>query len=273
MTKMLTVSDAAKLSGVSVRTLHHYDRIGLLKPASLGTNRYRYYGRDELLRLQQILLHRELGIPLEEIGAILDDPGFDRIEALKSQRKRLAEMADRYADLVRTIDRTIASLNGEMTMANADLYKGIAPEKQAEYEAWLVETFGGDMPDRIAVSKRFYAGLSDTDKAARMDELKQIETAWADAMRNGISAESAALDPLLKRHREWVTSMWDKPCPPAAYQGLADLHLSHPDFVTRYEAIAPGFSDYHGTSMKAYARRLGFLPHGDTSGSGCDEPD
>src|SRR5690349_3384658 len=130
--KMLTVKQVAKISGVSVRALHHYDRIGLLKPALIGTNRYRYYGRDELLRLQQILLHRELGIPLDEIGTILDAPGFDRLAALRSQRERLAGQAERYAELVRTIDRTIASLNGDTTMENADLYKGITPEKQAE---------------------------------------------------------------------------------------------------------------------------------------------
>ena len=76
--KTLTVTEVARVSGVSVRTLHHYDQIGLLKPAFTGRNRYRHYGQEELLRLQQILLHRELGIPLAEIGAILDDPGFDR---------------------------------------------------------------------------------------------------------------------------------------------------------------------------------------------------
>ena len=256
MTKMLTVSEVAKLSGVSIRALHHYDRIGLLKPASIGTNRYRYYGRDELLRLQQILLHRELGIPLDDIGAILDAPGFDRLAALRSQRERLAGQAERYAELVRTIDRTIASLNGEATMENADLYQGMAPEKHAEYEAWLIEAFGGDMPERIAASKRAYAELTDAEKAARMDELRQIETAWAEAMKNGIPPESRSLDPLLARHRAWVATMWDKPCPPGAYHGLADLHLGHPDFIARHEAIAPGFSDYHGRSMKAYARRL-----------------
>lgn len=67
--KTLTVTEVARVSGVSVRTLHHYDQIGLLKPAFTGQNRYRHYGQDELLRLQQILLHRELGIPLGEIGS------------------------------------------------------------------------------------------------------------------------------------------------------------------------------------------------------------
>src|SRR5690606_16461512 len=119
--KMLTVKQVAKISGVSVRALHHYDEIGLLKPASIGRNGYRYYGREELLRLQQILLHRELDIPLAEIRAILDDPKFDQRKALQQQRDRLAAEAKRYAQLVRTIDRTIADLDGESAMRNADL--------------------------------------------------------------------------------------------------------------------------------------------------------
>src|SRR5690606_38144584 len=120
---------------------------------------YRYYGREELLRLQQILLHRELDIPLSEIRAILDDPAFDQLAALRQQRDRLAAEAKRYATLVRTIDRTIADLNGENAMKNAALYKGISPEKQAEYERWLVEKYGGDMPERIADSRSKYESL------------------------------------------------------------------------------------------------------------------
>jgi MerR family transcriptional regulator, thiopeptide resistance regulator len=255
--KMLTVKQVAKASGVSVRALHHYDEIGLLKPASIGTNRYRYYGREELLRLQQILIHRELGIPLLEIAAILDDPRFDRLATLKGQREKLEAEAKRYAELVRTIDRTIASLNGDHAMKTADLYKGISPEKQAEYEKWLIEKYGGDMPDRIAVSKKKYESLTDAEKARLNDELLEVESAWADAMKNGVPADSKSLDPLLKRHRAWVGAMWNKPCPPEAYAGLADLHLGHPDFVSRYDAIAEGFSDYHAASMKAYAARMG----------------
>ncbi|HWA17888.1 MAG TPA: MerR family transcriptional regulator [Devosia sp.] len=254
--KLLTVKQVARASGVSVRALHHYDEIGLLKPASVGPNRYRYYGRDELLRLQQILIHRELGIPLGEIAAILDDPGFDRLETLHRQRERLETEAKRYAQLVRTIDRTIAELEGDRAMKSADLYKGFSPEKQAEYEAWLIEKYGGDMPERIAVSRKKYESLADAEKARLQDELLEVESAWAEAMKNGVPAESRALDPLLARHRAWVSVMWSKPCPPEAYAGLADLHLGHPDFVARYEAIAPGFSDYHAASMKAYAARL-----------------
>ncbi len=254
--KTYTVKDVSKLSGVSVRTLHHYDEIGLLKPAFTGQNRYRYYGHAELLRLQQILLHRELDIPLADIGAILDDPKFDQLSALQLQREKLAEQAKRYARLIRTIDRTIASLSGDRTMTDVDLYGGISPEKQAEYTAWLIEKFGGDLPERIAVSQKKYDSLGVAEKAALMDELREVEAAWAEAMARGIAADSPALDPVLRRHRAWVSAMWSKPCPPGAYSGLADLHLGHPDFVTRYESIATGFSEYHAASMKAYAARL-----------------
>lgn len=253
--KLLTVKQVSKISGVSVRALHHYDEIGLLKPAHVGKNRYRYYGREELLRLQQILLHRELDIPLSEIAAILDAPGFDQVEALRQQRQKLAAEAKRYAQLVRTIDRTIASLNGDRAMRNADLYKGISAEKQAEYEKWLIEKYGGDMPERVATSKMKYAALSDAEKAGLQEQLMELEAEWAEAMKRGVPAASEALDPLLERFREWVAYMWDKPCPPEALAGLADLHLSHPDFVKRYESIAEGFSDYHADAMRAFARR------------------
>jgi DNA-binding transcriptional MerR regulator len=254
--KMYTVKQVAKLSGVSVRALHHYDEIGLLKPAHIGANRYRYYGEEELLRLQQILIHRELDIPLARIAAIIDAPGFDRLETLRAQREKLEREAKRYAELVRTIDRTIARLKGDRAMQDADLYKGISPEKQAEYEAWLVERYGGDMPERIDTSKKKVSQLAQAEMAALQEELRALEQGLAEGLRRGVPHQSTSLDPLLERHRAWVGTMWDKPCPPEAYAGLADLYLSHPDFVARYEAIESGFAEYLAAAMKAYAKRM-----------------
>lgn len=255
--KQLTVTEVAKLSGVSVRALHHYDQIGLLRPAFLGDNGYRYYGEEELLRLQQILIHRELGIPLGDIAAILDAEGFDRLAALASQHERLAAEAKRYAQLVRTIDRTIANLKGKRVMKNAELYKGIAPEKQAEYEAWLIDTYGGDMAEHIAVSRRKYAELSEAERQQLQEELHELEQGLAEGLRRGLPMGSPSLDPLLARHRDWVAFMWGRPCPPEAYAGLADLYLSHPDFVARYETIEKGFAEFLAGSMKVFAHRQG----------------
>src|SRR6187551_3560162 len=122
--KDLTVKQLAALSGVTVRTLHHYDEIGLLRPAAVGANGYRYYGRSEQLRLQRILFHRELGVPLNSIAELLDLEGEDQIGVLRQHRAKLETELERYLQLIDTIDRTIEELNGGMTMKNADLYKG-----------------------------------------------------------------------------------------------------------------------------------------------------
>src|ERR1700712_6036430 len=140
-----TVKEVAKLSGVSVRALHHYDEIGLLKPACVGANGYRYYGREELLRLQQILFHRELGLSLEEVGRVLDAKGFDKVAALRAHRAKLEAETKRYRQLMRTIDDTLAALEGDAKMEDKAMYRGFDPEKQAGYEQELVEKHGGPM--------------------------------------------------------------------------------------------------------------------------------
>jgi len=250
-----TVKQLARLSGVSVRTLHHYDEIGLLVPAHLGDNRYRYYGEAELLRLQQVLFHRELGFALNEIAALLDRPGFDRLEALRMQRERLEQQAQRCAELVRTIDRTIADLNGMTDMKHAGLFKGFAPEQQAEYERWLVERHGDGMRERIDLSKRRFDELTDAQKQQLQDELADVETELAEACRRDLPPDALVLAPVLERHRAWVATMWGRPCPQAGYGGLGEMYLAHPDFRARFEAIEPGFTEYLAEAMKAHAAR------------------
>ncbi len=253
--KDLTVKQLAAISGVTVRALHHYDEIGLLKPASIGANGYRYYGRKELMRLQRILFHRELGVPLNEISDLLDTEGDDQIGALLRHRERLVAEQARFSQLIITIDRTVAELKGEDTMTNADLYKGFSTEKQAEYEAWLIERYGERIRENVERSRKAVAKMTEAERDAQMQELKSLEQGLAEGLRRGVAPESSALDPLLERHRAWVGQMWDRPCTLEAYGGLADLYLSHPDFRARYESVEPGFTDYLTTAMKAYAAK------------------
>jgi DNA-binding transcriptional MerR regulator len=253
--KDLTVKQLAALSGVTVRTLHHYDDIGLLKPAHVAANGYRYYGRAELLRLQRILFHRELGVPLSEIGTLLDLEGDDQIGVLLAHRDKLEAERARYRVLIETIDRTVADLKGESTMSNADLYKGFSPEKQAAYEAWLIERYGEPMRKGVAHSRKAYDALSDAEREALGAELKGLEEALAEGLRRGVDPASDAVDGLVARHRSWVAKMWAGPCEPKAYAGLAELYQSHPDFVARYESIAPGFTEFLVAAMKAHAAK------------------
>ena len=253
--KDLTVKQLAALSGVTVRTLHYYDQIGLLRPSRVGTNGYRYYGRGELLRLQRILFHRELGVPLEAIADLLALEGEDQVGVLKRHRDKLVAERDRYGTLIQTIDDTISQLQGEAPMKNADLYKGFSPEKQAGYEAWLVERYGEPMRASLEVSRRSYAQLSQAGRDALGRELQDVEQSLAAAMRQGVHAASDAVDALIHRHRAWVAAMWGTPCAVERYAGLADMYLAHPDFVARYEAIETGFTQYLVDAMKFHAQR------------------
>lgn len=253
--KEITVKQLAAISGVTVRTLHHYDEIGLLKPAHIGANGYRYYGRAEMLRLQRILFHRELGVPLGDIAGLLELEGADQVGVLMRHREKLAAERERFRILIETIDRTVADLKGETPMPNADLYRGFSAEKQAEYEAWLIERYGDPMKDDIARSRKAMAKMSEAEQQAVMDQLRDIETALAEGMKRGLEPASDAIDKVITRHRAWVAAAWDKPCPLEAYAGLADMYASHPDFVKRYETIAPGFTDFLVAAMKAHAAK------------------
>jgi len=250
-----TVKQLARLSGVSVRTLHHYDEIGLLKPAFLGENRYRYYGREELLRLQDILFHRELGVPLQEIAKLLSNDGRDRVAILSRHREMLADRLERSRQLLRTIDRTIAELNGEGTMNDTDLYKGFSPEKQAEHEAWLIDDFGDGMRTGIEVSRTGWDKLGAAGRQARMAEYAAVETGLAELLRAGQAPESKAADPLLARHRAWVAAMWNRDCPSDRYADLGTLYTDHPGFRERFDMIEPGFAEWLAAAMRAHAAR------------------
>ena len=250
-----TVKQLARLSGVSVRALHHYDEIGLLKPAFLGENRYRYYGREELLRLQDILFHRELGVPLQEIARLLDHDGRDRVVILSQHRELLAERVARSRQLLATIDRTIADLNGAGTMNDKELYKGFSPEKQAEHEEWLVDKLGEAARHEIVRTRKRFGALGEDEQRAALAEGGEAEDDLAGHFEAGRAPGDVAIDPALARHRTWIERMWGKESTPLSYATLGDLYASHSGFRERYESRGAGFTDWLAAAMKDYAGR------------------
>lgn len=250
-----TVSELAKLSGVSVRTLHHYDQIGLLRPATVGANGYRYYGPDELLRLQQVLFHRELGFPLEQIRLALDAADFDLRGALQAHRARLMAEARRYRALVETLDATLAALEGDAEMNDKTLYRGFSPEKQAEHEAWLEDRLGPGVRQEIQVGKARLADMNPAEAESVLADLEATEAAVARAMAEGLPADGEVVGDLIRRHRDWVERSWKRPPNREAYVGLAGIYRDHPDFRARYEGRAAGLTDYLVAAMTAFAAR------------------
>jgi len=137
-----TVQQLASLANVTARTLHHYDHIGLLSPSEIGMNGYRYYGESELLRLQQILFFRELGIPLSEIKTMLDNPGFDIATALAEHRGVIELKRSRMDELITTIDHTISRIKNNISMDDKDLYNGFSHEEGEKYAEEAKERWG-----------------------------------------------------------------------------------------------------------------------------------
>jgi len=250
-----TVKQVAKLSGVSVRTLHHYDEVGLLKPACVGANGYRYYGREELLRLQQILFHRELGFSLEEIARVLDAKDFDRVAALKAHRQKLEAETRRYRQLVRTIDHTLAALEGDAKMEDKAMYRGFDPKKQAEYEKELVEKGGPKMQAWIDDSKAGMATWKQADFDAMQAEAEAIEAGMAKALVEGLPADSAAVTALMRRQHAWIARSWNRPAPAAAFKGLGEMYVNDPRFRERYDGRQAGLAEYMAAAMAAFADR------------------
>jgi DNA-binding transcriptional MerR regulator len=252
------VKQVALMAGISVRALHHYDQIGLLCPAYIGDNGYRYYTRDELVRLQQILFFKEMGMSLTDIGQALEKSAQERAALLEQHREDMRARAQRQLQLIDTIDKAIAELNGDEQMAIAELYKGFSEEKQADYEQWLVETYGGDMVEDIKRARdrldKDGGGNQDQMIAQRMAELADIESELVLAMQSGVATNDEKLTTHLERHHEWVGKWWNRQPDQQSYIGLAQLYKSHPDFVARYEALAPGFSLFIVDAMEAYAK-------------------
>lgn len=249
-----SVGQLARHSGVSVRTLHHYDHIGLLKPAHLAENGYRIYGHQEALRLQEILFYRDVGMSLSEIAALLDGP-VDAVDRLMQHRTRLADEASRTAKIIATLDATIAHLKGEQDMTTEDLYRPFSDARQAEYQDWLISTYGADMAEQIKSSNEAIQHLPDGMEGA-MARLKDIEARLVQAHEAAIDPASDRNHDVLEDHRDLMTQFWGQDCPPEGYDGLAKLYRSHADFVARYERLSPKFSEWLPLAMEAHAARL-----------------
>ena len=245
-----TVRQLATLAGVSVRTLHHYDQIGLLTPSARTEAGYRLYGEADLLRLQQILFFKELDFPLAEIQAILDQPGFDQVEALRVHRRMLGERAARLACLLKTVDRTIAKLTGEDTMPLTDeeIYEGFSPEERArfkEYEVEAAERWG----EMAAESGRRMSQMTKAQWQAIQQEGGAVTRLIGDYMGRPVS--DGVVQAAIARHHAWIENFY--PCSAEMYRGLGQVYVDDPRFTATYDKIRPGLAVFMRDAMAYYA--------------------
>jgi DNA-binding transcriptional MerR regulator len=240
-----SIAQVARLSGVTSRTLRHYDDIGLLKPARIGANGYRYYERDELLRLQEILVLRELGIGLDVIGKTLDGEQ-DRLDALRRHRDRLLAERDRYARLAESVARSIEELEGGDEMAAEQLFEGF---DQAQYEDEVKERWGHT--EAYAESKRKVAAMTKEDATRLQAEEKALVSELAEVFRAGAPVDDARTQALVDRHYRWFCSFWTPTWD--TYVCIGNMYVDDARFTAHYDAHAPGLAVYLRDAMKVYA--------------------
>jgi DNA-binding transcriptional MerR regulator len=245
-----TVKQVARLSGVSVRTLHFYDEAGLLKPAWIGANGYRFYETLQLLTLQQILFYRELGFELKQIKRILGRKRFERIEALRAHRKRIEREVERQRALLGTIDKTIEYLKGTKTMKSEEIFVGFSPEVQAKHEQYLIDRFGENARTHIERSKTKVKHWSKADWQNSGEVFNVICRDLTQALKKNLSPESAGVQAIIRRHFEWLKSFWTPTR--ESYVGHSRLIVDS-DLRRPYEAHHPQLPEFAAAGMKAFA--------------------
>jgi len=240
------VRDVAELSGVTVRTLHHYDRMGLLVPGGRSDSGYREYDDSEVVRLQQILIWRELGFPLAEIKRLLDDPDYDRRDALRAQRETLATQAARYHAMIRSVDVTLRALEGDGEMKVERMFGGFDP---AAHEA---EVRWGDT-DAYRESRRRTKSYTKADWQRIRDESGAIYAKLAREMAEGLAPDAPEVLELAEAHRRHI-DRWFYPCSPEMHRGLAELYTSDERFTAAIDAYGAGLASFLARAIQASAR-------------------
>jgi MerR family transcriptional regulator, thiopeptide resistance regulator len=244
---MNTVGEVAELAGVTVRMLHHYDELGLLSPSERSGAGYRLYSHEDLERLQEILIWRQLGFSLAEIASLLDDPGHDRLAPLERQRQLVGRELDRLGALAAAVDAALVGARNGTKTEETRMFDGFDP---IEYEDEARERWGDT--EAYRESARRTRSYGDAEWASIRSEADAIVRELAALLRSGEPAGGAEARALAERHREHI-SRWFYPCSPAMHRGLGEMYVADERFTHTYEREAKGLAAYFHDAIVANA--------------------
>jgi DNA-binding transcriptional MerR regulator len=235
---MKTVGEVSALAGITVRTLHHYDERGLLSPSGRTEAGYRLYSERDLERLQEILGWRALGFSLEEIGGLLDEPGRDRLSALRMQRELVDAELARLAGLARALDRTIATVEGGNTQQEETMFIGFDP---SEYEDEARERWGHTDAYKDSARRTASYGKAEWDEIKA--QAQEIERRLAELKRSGQPADGEPARAAAEQARLHI-DRWFYPCSHELQRALGEMYVADPRFAANYEKVEPGLAVY-----------------------------
>jgi DNA-binding transcriptional MerR regulator len=250
----MSVGDTAALAGVTVRTLHHYDRIGLLSPSERTAAGYRRYTPSDLDRLHRVLVYRELGFPLEEVATLLDDPDADPAAHLRRQHRLLRERLERTRAMVEAVEKEMEAQQMGISLTPEERFEVFGEQDPSQYEAEAEERWGDT--DAWAQSKRRTAAYTKEDWLRIKDESAGIEQRLAEALRAGVAPDSERAMDVAEEHRQHIIR-WFYDCPPAMHAGLGRMYVEDERFTAHYEDVAPGLAQFVSAAVQANAARHG----------------
>lgn len=247
-----SVGEVSRFAKVTVRTLHHYDEIGLLSPSGRTAAGYRRYSDADLDRLQLIRYYRELDFPLEEIAAIIDDPDADPAEHLRRQHGLLTERIERLRAMVSAIEHAMTARTMGISLTPEERFEVFGdhdPERYADEarERW------GDTP-AYRQSRERAGRYRKADWLLIKAEAAEITDGLVAAMRAGEPADSRSAMDCAERHRQHI-GRWFYDCDYEIHCGLAAMYLADARFTATYETIAAGLARYVHDAIMANARR------------------
>lgn len=248
---MRTVSEVAALAGVTVRTLHHYDEVGVVVPSGRTEAGYRLYAPGDLERLQVVLFYRELGFGLAEIKQLLDRPDFDRGEALRTQRELLVAQTQRLEHMIAAVERAIAAHEEGETMTDETMFE-VFGEQQRELQVEAERRWGDT--DAYRESRRRIVGYTRQDYEELKAESEAIMRRIAEVYRSGATADSDAAMDAVEAHRLQITERFYD-CSHEMQVQLGESYVQDPRFTATYEAIEPGLTVWVRDAIRANAER------------------
>ena len=236
-----SVGRVAALSGVTIRTLHHYDEIGLLSPGGRSDAGYRAYEEADLERLQRILFYRELGFTLKEISTIIEDPGTDAIGHLRRQRGLLVARIERLSAMVDVIDYEMEAKTMDIKLTPEERFE-VFGEFRPEGHAEEAERRWGET-DSYKESNRRVSKYTKGDWLQLKAEAEDVQNRLTAAFEAGHAPDSEEAMAAAEAHRQHI-SRWFYECTYEIHRGLTDMYVSDERFRSNYDTHTPGLAAY-----------------------------